>query len=207
LRGAASHPATTQPRNRATSEAGFTLAAVLVLLSILMVFVAYTVPKQWSAIRQRDREQQTIFAMKQYARACLEFQRKHQTYPVSVNQLKEARSPRMIRGFEGELVDPLTGEVDWLVIPQSQAVAPGQVQPGVVQGGGANPNNPNAPPPRPGIPIKDYAGGPFVGVRPPVTGKAMVTRIGDTYETWNYTALDLQRDIQLRMVGLQTVWK
>ena len=48
----------------------------------------------------------------------------HKTYPVGPNQLKEARSPRFIRGVKSELVDPLTGEVDWLVIPQAAAITP-----------------------------------------------------------------------------------
>ena len=104
-------------------ESGFTLAGVLVILSVMLIFLAYTVPKQWSAIMQRERERQTIYVMQQYARACLEFQKKNQTYPVSPTQLKEARSPRLIRGLNGEMVDPLTGEVDWLVITQAAAAS------------------------------------------------------------------------------------
>jgi hypothetical protein len=81
----------------------------------------------------------------------------------------------------------------------------GQPPPGGMPGGGTNPQQ---KPALPGVPLKDYAGGPFVGVRPPISGKSMLTVNGnDTYETWSYTALDLQRDIQLRLVGLQTVWK
>lgn len=190
-------------RNRATSQSGFTLAGVIVLMTIMMVFVAYTVPRQWSAILQRDRERQTIYAMQQYARACLEFQRKNQTYPVNPSQLKEARSPRLMRGLDGELVDPLTGEVDWLVIPQAaaQAIGPGPQPP-------PTGTNPQPPPALPGIPLKDYAGGPFVGVRPPISGKSMLALNGnETYETWSYTAIDLQREVTLRVAGLQTVWK
>jgi len=181
------------------------------MCTIIMVFVAYTVPKQWSAVLQRDRERQTIFAMQQYARACWEFQLVHKTYPVNPSQLKEARSPRFIRGIESELVDPLTGEVDWLVIPQSAAIppnpgpGPNPTPPPTPQ---PNPLNPNAKPSLPGVPIKDYAGGPFVGVRPPISGKSMLALKGnETYETWNYTALDLQQEIAQRLVGLQTVWK
>ena len=192
-----------------TGERGFTLAAVLVMLTIILVFVAYTVPKQWSAILQRDRERQTIYVMTQYARACREFQKKHQTYPVSPSQLKDARSPRFIRGIEGELPDPLTGEVDWLLIPQAAAVAPGTPPPpNVTPPSGANPADPNAKPALPGVPLKDYAGGPFVGVRPPISGKSMIPLNGnETYETWSYTALDLERDVSLRMAGYLNVWK
>ena len=76
---------------------------------------------------------------------------------------------------------------------------------------GTNPQtgtNPNGSTGLPGIPIKDYAGGPFVGVRPPVSGKAMISLNGnDTYETWSYTALDLAADIQRRAAGLSIVYK
>ena len=184
-------------------ESGFTLAALLVILSVIMIVVTYTVPRQWSAILQRDRERQTIFAMQQYARACYEFnQRNNKVYPVSPQQLKEARSPRFMRGVKGDLIDPLTGEVDWLVIPQAAAITPSPAP---------NPPTTTTPQPKPvlpGVPLKDYAGGPFVGVRPPVSGKSMLSLNGnDSYETWNYTALDLTKDIQLRLAGLQTVWK
>ena len=222
-------------RRTRAGEGGFTLAGVLVILSIMLIFLAYTVPRQWSAIVQRQRELQTIYAMQQYARACEEFRRKNNTFPVSPNQLKEARSPRMIRGVTGEIIDPLTGEVDWLVITQAQAAS--IPNPNGPQGTQPNPNPQNQypnPSPQnpiyqnpqsgtnpqtgtnpnsgagalPGIPIKDYAGGPFVGVRPPVSGKAMISLNGnDTYETWSYTALDLAADIQRRAAGLSIVYK
>jgi hypothetical protein len=185
----------------------------------MLIFLAYTVPKQWSAILQRERERQTIYVMQQYARACLEFQRKNQTYPVSPTQLKEARSPRIIRGLNGEMVDPLTGQVDWLVITQAAAAAmpnngPGPVMNPSAQNPTTNPQtgttgtNPQSTTTLPGVPIKDYAGGPFVGVRPPISGKAILSLNGnDTYETWSYTALDLNTDITKRMVGLSQTYK
>ena len=83
----------------------------------MMIIVAYTVPRQWSAVLQRSREQQTIYAMQQYAKSIAEFRIKNNTYPTSPQQLKDARQPRMIRGLKGELTDPLTGEVDWLIRP------------------------------------------------------------------------------------------
>jgi type II secretory pathway pseudopilin PulG len=208
-------------RSRA-GESGFTLAGVLVILSVMLIFLAYTVPRQWSAIMQRERERQTIYVMQQYARACLEFQRKNQTYPVNPSQLKDARSPRIIRGLNGEMVDPLTGEVDWLVITQAAAASmpsngPGPVMNPSAQNPANNPQtgttgttgtNPQSTTTLPGIPIKDYAGGPFVGVRPPISGKAILSLNGnDTYETWAYTALDLNTDIAKRMLGLGQVYK
>src|SRR5438477_13206145 len=107
--------------DRRRGERGFTLAALLVLLTVVMVFVAYTVPTHWSGLMQRERERQTIYAMQQYARAIREFNKKHGSYPVSIDQIKQARLPRFIRSPKGEYVDPLTGAVDWLIVPATAA--------------------------------------------------------------------------------------
>src|ERR1043166_4661543 len=103
-------------RRGAAEERGFTLAGLIVILTIIMIFAAYTVPRQWSAIMQREREKQTIFVMKQYARSIYEFQ-KTKGNPVKLDQIKEARLPRYIRGVNGEYLDPLTGKADWILVP------------------------------------------------------------------------------------------
>jgi type II secretory pathway pseudopilin PulG len=242
--GRAFHGQTTRQRGQ-TAEAGFTLAAVIVIMTIMMIFVAYTVPRQWSTVMKREREQETIFAMQQYAKAITEFRLKNNTYPTSPKQLQDARSPRMIRGPKGEFTDPLTGEVDWLVIPQSAAGAlpqrglPGQNNPpgsGPVPSPSPSPSpaptttdtsgttgtatstsgttdtsttstNPQAPKGLPGIPIKDYAGGPFIGVRPPAHGKSLISFFdADTYETWVYTTIDYDREKQLRIAAAGTIF-
>ena len=212
------------PHHRPTSESGFTLAGVIVLASIVMIFAAYTIPRQWSTIMKRERERQTIYAMRQYAKAIKEFQLKNgNAYPTSPQQLKDARQPRLIRGLKGELVDALTGEVDWLVIPQAAAAA--LPQHNIAGNPNAPPNappppmqtpsqttstsgtNPPGPPQLPGIPIKDYAGGPFIGVRPAAHGKALTTLLGaDTYETWVYTTADYDQEKLLRMAAAGIVF-
>jgi type II secretory pathway pseudopilin PulG len=229
-RTARHHHASSQRRNRATSESGFTLAAVIVLASVVMIFAAYTIPRQWSIIMKREREQQTIYAMQQYAKAIDEFKLKNNTYPTSPQQLKDARQPRMIRGLKGEFVDALTGEVDWLVIPQSAAAAlpqhniagnpnapPGVPAPPPIQPplqtattdtSGTSGTNPPGPPALPGVPIKDYAGGPFIGVRPAAHGKSLNSLLGaDTYETWVYTSLDYDQEKALRVAGAGIIFR
>lgn len=213
-RGAAHH--------RAISESGFTLAGVIVLASIVMIFAAYTIPRQWSTIVKRERERQTIFAMQQYAKAITEFRLKNNnTYPISPKQLKDARQPRMIRGSKGEFVDALTGEVDWLVIPLAAGAAlpvcggtgsnpqnPPGVPPPQTPPSGTSGTNPQAPPGLPGIPIKDYAGGPFIGVRPAAHGKSLtVLCSAETYETWVYTSLDYEREKALRVAAAGIVFR
>src|SRR6266540_2265311 len=92
----------TEDRGPRTSEAGFTLAGLIVLLTIISITIAYTVPRQWSIAAARERDQQTLFAMKQYARAIYNFQyaknNPAHAYPTSLDQLKQARNPRLIRG-------------------------------------------------------------------------------------------------------------
>jgi type II secretory pathway pseudopilin PulG len=214
------------------SESGFTLAGVIVIMTIMMIVVAYTVPRMWSTVMKREREQETIYAMHQYAMAVSDFKTKNTTYPTSLQQLKDARQPRMIRGVKGEYADPLTGEVDWLVIPQAAGASlpshftttngspPGTPPPppppppvstsdasGISGTSGTSGTNPNAPPALPGIPIKDYAGGPFIGVRPSAHGKSLMTLFGaDTYDTWVYTAIDYEQEKGMRLQAASTVF-
>lgn len=214
--------ATSDRRRRAhrPSEAGFTLAALIVVCTIIMVFVAYTVPPMWSKVVQRDRDRQTLFVMKQYARAIRTFQEKHGgTTPVSLDQLKEARSPRVMRGTTGEWLDPLTGKVDWILVPPSAIQNPGQQVTG--SGNPSEPNwnpsanNPSARPvdpngtanapqqSQPNASPKDYIG-PFVGVRPNVEGQSyLVVKGSDRYEDWIYTTEDLKNEINAAILGIQ----
>jgi type II secretory pathway pseudopilin PulG len=204
------------------AESGFTLAGVIVIMTIMMIVVAYTVPRMWSTVMKREREKETIYAMQQYAKAIVEFREKNKSFPTSIQQLKDARQPRMIRGPKGEYVDPLTGEVDWLVIPQ----AAGASLPAHFTTTNGNPPGPPPPPPPPasgtpgngsqntnaaaglpGIPIKDYAGGPFIGVRPAAHGKSLTLLFGaDTYETWVYTTLDYDQEKAARILAANTVF-
>jgi len=183
------------------SERGFTLAGVIVLMTILMIVVTYTVPRAWSTVVQRDRERQTIFIMQRYAKAIDAFQRKNGTLPVSMSQLADARQPRFLRCPKDGCIDPLTGEVDWLVIPQS--AAPG------TSGGVVAPGQPaatNTAPP--GVPMKDYAGGPFVGIRPNKKGDSLVqVNASNRYEQWMYNLSDYQQERAARLAAAVKIWQ
>lgn len=200
-----------------TREEGFTLAALIVILTIIAIVIAYTVPTQWSIVMKRERDRQTIFLMKQYARGILAFQKKHNnTLPVSLEQLQEAKEPRLIRNG-GAWPNPLTGDPEgWILVP-----------PGAVQGGAAGPagggpiigGNPAlrqqagqtgqpgqaAQGPsklNPELSPKDYVG-PFVGVRPNATGESFIALNGaEDYSEWVYTVQDLQTEIMARQQAL-----
>jgi type II secretory pathway pseudopilin PulG len=184
-----SAPRAVRPR---TAERGFTLAGVLVICTVLMIFVAYTVPRQWSTIMKREREKQTIFVMKQYARSIKNFQTKNNSLPTTLDQLKKARTPRLIRGVNGEWKDPLTGKVDWVLVPPQAAAPVPQVRP--VPGQGPGQGGLQTVQPKPAL-AKDYVG-PFVGVRPPIEGESLLTLNGaDHYEQWLYTINELNNEL------------
>lgn len=189
-------------------EAGFTLAGLIVILTIIAIFLAYTVPTQWSKIVQRDRERQTYFVMRQYARAIHEWQAHHGGgFPTSLDQMKEAKLPRIVRGSTGELVDPLTGKMDWILIPPGAYTQSGPPTPppttttttttttGTTSTSGTSTPTPGASPFNAAASPKDYKG-PFIGVRPPLTGKAML-KIGqsENYEEWFFTVYELTQEI------------
>jgi hypothetical protein len=130
--------------------------------------------------------------------------------------LKQARSPRLVRGVNAEWTDPLTGKVDWILVPPSaiQNAGAGNI-------GGGNPAEPNYNPSpqntaydngtataptttqqaQPGKSPKDYTG-PFVGVRPNHEGKSYLVLNGsDKYEDWLYTTEDLKNEVNAMVLG------
>ncbi|HEX8254419.1 MAG TPA: type II secretion system protein [Thermoanaerobaculia bacterium] len=188
-------------------QEGFTLAALIVILTIMSIFIAYTVPEQWSMVMKRERDRQTIFLMKQYARGILAWQTKHNnTVPVSLEQLQEAKKPRLVRG--GKWPMPLTGsEKDWILVPPQALVPNAQGAPPIQTQPGAPPQQPG---PQQGAMFKlnkelsppDYKG-PFVAVRPNYSGKSFIAlNEVEEYSEWVYTVDDLRREIQARQAAL-----
>jgi type II secretory pathway pseudopilin PulG len=193
---------------RNSSEAGFTLAGLIVVLTIISIMIAYTIPHQWSIATARDRDRQTLFAMRQYARAIKSFQESKtnpaHTMPTSLDQLKQARNPRVIRG-KGEFIDPLTGQVDWIPIPFTPQQPGGNPVVAPIPGRVPTPVFP--PPPQTKVPVNPTQPGqpggfvgPLIGVRPNKTGKSYIFVNGNSsYEQWSYTTIDLQNEIALHM--------
>ena len=192
--------ASMEPRTKTflRSERGFTLAGVIVIMTIMMIVVTYTVPRAWSTVVRRDRERQTIYIMKQYAKAIDAFELKNHVLPVSIAQLKDARQPRFLRGV-GDTIDPLTGQVDWLIVTQA-TVGPRTPAPGLQP-----PPTSTAPP---GVPMKDYAGGPFIGIRPSKNGSSLIAlNQAEKYDEWSYTVLDYRNDRAARLAAATRVWQ
>jgi hypothetical protein len=184
---------------------------LIVILTIISIVVAYTVPQQWSLVLKRDRDRHTIFLMKQFARGIHAWRVKHPgTLPGDLKQLQDARSPLLIRGG-GAWPCPLTGkEDDWILVPPNAVTPAGVPQPpsqGVIgtpaqQMGSQQPStgsklNPELSP-------KDYKGQ-FIGVRPNATGESFITLNGaENYEEWVFTADDLVQEIAARNMALMS---
>jgi len=189
-------------------QEGFTLAALIVILTIMSIMIAYTVPTQWSLVMRREREKQTIYLMKQYARGIANWERKFQGLPTSLDQLREAKQPRMLRG-DGKWPMPLTGrEDDWIMVPPNAVEAQaggvnGMPQQQGVGVGGAQPGQPGTPGKlNPQASPKDYVG-PFVAVRPNATGPSLMKLNGaEDYSQWVYTLQDLKNEIQMQQMAL-----
>lgn len=187
-------------------QEGFSLAALIVILTIIAVVIAYTVPAQWSMVMKRERDRQTIFLMKQFARGILTWQQKHNSAPVSLQQMQDARKPLILRNG-GKWPCPLTGkEDDWILVPEAAVPANGQVVPDINgrPGGGVIPA-PGAPGTRKlnkALSPKDYVGA-FVGVRPNATGKSFIAlNEAEDYSEWVYTVYDLRDEIAKRQAAL-----
>lgn len=211
----------TPTSDRRAAERGFTLAGLIVILTVMMIFVAYTVPQQWSMVMKRERDRQTIFAMKQYTIAIATFQKKHNVLPTSLKQLKEAQNPRVVRGVSGFINDPASGEPDWLLLPvgtppgNGGGVVGGPPAPGsggVMIGAPSLQARPPTPgvrgpavpaPPQEGPPGSQQLAGGFVGVRPNRKGEAFLELNGSNkYEEWTYTVDDLTAEATARSQAL-----
>ena len=168
------------------AQEGFTLAALIVILTIIAMVVAYTVPEQWSMIMGRERDRQTIFLMKQFARAIKAWSTKNNGMPTSLDQILDARKPRVLRGID-KPVCPITGKADdWILVPQT-AITNLMNRNGQFQSEPSKLNKEGSP--------REYTG-PFIGVRPAAEGKSYIEFNGASdYSEWVYTVMDLEVEI------------
>ena len=127
----------------------------------MAILVAAVLPLV-SAEMQRRKEDELIFRGLQYAEGVRVFRRKFGRYPASLKEMLEIR-PRVLRQL---WKDPMTGQVDWVVVGPTMAVGATVRTP--VPGGGAAPT----PTPTPG---PFGAGGPADGGGP---GSALVPVFG-----------------------------
>ncbi len=109
-----------RPVNARPSEDGFTLLAVIFLMTILTLWMAVAVPKMTKSI-QRDRDLETMHRGKQYIRGIQLYYRKFHAYPPNIDALVKTNEIRFVRK---RYLDPMTGKDDWKPIMYGQNKVP-----------------------------------------------------------------------------------
>jgi type II secretory pathway pseudopilin PulG len=176
-----------------TGEAGYNLVVMMILVTLLNVAVAASLPL-WSTAIQRDKEEELISRGMQYVEAIRVFQTRYQRFPVRLEELLEIK-PRSIRQL---WKDPMTEDGKWGLIFQGQG-APLIPQPGANMAGG----DPMAPDPDQGggnddgrddsafgVPRKgdEVAVGPIIGVYSKSDKTSIMTFNGkQRYDEWRFT--------------------
>jgi type II secretory pathway pseudopilin PulG len=161
--------------------AGYALVALIVIVAVMNVLVAATLP-YWSQVIKRDKEAELIFRGLQYAEAIRVFQLRFGRLPNSLDELIEV-NPRSIRRL---WADPMTDNGEWELI-RAQVGQRGAAQGREVAGGTA----PGGRDTRRGGRRRgrQRAAGPIVGVRSRSKEEATRTFMGsDSYGGWHFTA-------------------
>jgi type II secretory pathway pseudopilin PulG len=195
-----------------SSQAGYTLVALMVGIAILTIVVAAVGPMV-GTIMKREREQELIFRGRQYARAIAIFQRRFGRLPNQLKELSENR-PRSIRKLWRE---PMCNCDRWhLLIQNTPEAVPatlptglgppggGPVPPGQPAGPGPTSGSPN-PTPTPSAMFTPLGGifgqgtnapvGPIVGVRSELHKEALNEWRGlKYYDQWRFIVGDADRD-------------
>jgi type II secretory pathway pseudopilin PulG len=114
-------------RSRGTAQDGYAMAALLVAMSVMAVFMTVAIPV-WNTQAQREKEAELVFRGEQYARAVMLYQRKFaNTLPPSVDVLLNDRYLRK------KYKDPITGG-DFQLLSGASAQANAGVPGGNVAG-------------------------------------------------------------------------
>lgn len=197
---------------RTSRQAGYNLVILMVLVTLLNIAVAASLPA-WSAVIRRDKEEELVFRGLQYAEAIRVFQTRFQRPPIRLEELIEVE-PRSIRRL---WKDPLTEDGKWVLIPLQGPPGP-QVQPGQQPplddvGRVKDPENPDGDPegepqgeddgfgfgPKKGEEVQI---GPFKGVHSRSRKTSFLVFNGrDRYDEWHFTVELLTGAPQQKFAG------
>ena len=169
-------------------EAGYAMAALLVGMAIMAVFLSVALPA-WRTAVQREKESELIFRGQQYARAIALFQRKYaNTFPPNLDILLNEHFLRK------KYKDPMTADGEFQLVYANQQGA-GQPNAGTVpqQGQLARPATQVTPgagaPGAPGTPFGPPGG--IIGVASKSTATSMRIYNGrDKYNEWVFVATE-----------------
>ncbi len=115
-------------------EAGYNLAALMVMIMIMNIMLAVAVPT-WTVFVQRDKEAEAIFRGLQYAEAIRVFQQRHGRVPTTLEELIKVE-PRSIRQL---YENPLNESGKWGLLIQSHSPPGAPPPPGSGQNAGEEP--------------------------------------------------------------------
>lgn len=109
----------TRPEPESTEE-GYLLLAVLVMLFLLLLALSVAAPQVAKQI-QRDKEHEAMERGLQYKRAIRLYYKKFGAYPTDIKQLEKTNEIRFLRK---RYTDPITGKDDWRLIHMGEAKVP-----------------------------------------------------------------------------------
>jgi type II secretory pathway pseudopilin PulG len=113
------------------AEAGYNLVILLVLITVMNILIAASLPL-WSRIIQHDKEEELLFRGLQYAEAIRVFRNRFQRAPVRIEELLEAK-PRCIRQL---WKDPMSADGKWKILYEGVPQVPGSITPQPGEGEG-----------------------------------------------------------------------
>jgi type II secretory pathway pseudopilin PulG len=99
------------------AQKGYVLLAVMLLITLMMVAMSVELPRIAQQV-QRQKEEELVNRGMDYARAVKRFYHKSNTYPSSIEQLKDTNHIRFLRK---EYKDPITGESEWKLVHMNEA--------------------------------------------------------------------------------------
>ena len=114
-------------------ESGYTLAGALVLIAILSIFMAMSVPI-WERIKQRENEEELIFRGKEYVEAIARYHLKYNSFPPDVKTLYQQKFLRRV------YKDPMTKSGEWKLLHPDSLVQTGAAG-AINQPGARNPGD------------------------------------------------------------------
>jgi type II secretory pathway pseudopilin PulG len=121
---------------RRTSESGHLLLAVMIALTVMLIFLTVAA-QQWSSVERRENEKELLFRGKQYTMAIKKYQMEHGgAYPTSLESLIEP-GPRRLRYIRKLFRDPMAPDGKWGIL--------------IADPTGKGFINPNAPPEQEGV--------------------------------------------------------
>ncbi len=171
-------------QREASRQRGFTLAALIVVIAVMAIFLAVAV-ESVSFQKRRENEEELIFRGNQYVEAIRLFRARNGRFPMAMEELYKA-NPRVLRK---KWLNPISGKLDWKPVFLGQDGK--EVNPNVTPGAGPSPTPTRSsfgrtPTPGPGGEGGER-GGPIMGVACPSCEDSIKVLDGRTrYCDWKF---------------------